>query len=329
MNESVVSAGPRTLDTLDDRSPSPEGPKAVEETEQELRMILCKLCGREMREITTVHLRLAHGWKEETVVERYKRTFNVESVRSSLTLATRQEVGMTEDRLKREILRIRRVGSSLNSKNMMKSHQAVYLGACEVYGSWENALSHCGIDYDAIRLRQRWTRGKVLNWIADRDLLKLDLHAGTVKRDQGGVHTAACREFGSWDAALDEAGIHLDEDGRGGRWDRESVVAGLQHYWAGLTERELRERDPALLSASVRHFGGFSRALRAAGLLAANKAKAMKWNRKSILSTIRSRMGTEIELPPRAFMDLGEFAKSSVEIFGSWDEALKAARCAD
>jgi hypothetical protein len=325
MKENVASPGLWSLDVEGDESASREVPRAVEPPKEELRLIECRLCGREMREINAQHLMLAHGWKEETLVERYKRTFHVESVRSALSLATRQEVGWTEDRIQREILRIRKVGSSLHSKNMMKSHHAIYVGACEVYGSWGNALSHSGVDYDAVRLRKRWTREKVLDWIADRDLLDLDLRSGTVKKEQGGVHTAACREFGSWDAALVEAGIHSDEGVREGRWDQESVVAGLKDYWPGLTGRELRERDPALHSAAARHFGGFSRALRAAGLLAP-KPKAMNWSRESILSTIRCRMGPEVELCPRAFMDLGEFAKRAVEMFGSWDEALKAAR---
>jgi hypothetical protein len=324
MRESVVFTGPATLAIEDDRIPNREAARPVEATEQELRLIPCKICGRELREITTMHLRLAHGWKEETVVERYKRTFNVESVRSSLTLATRQEVGMTEDRLKREILRIRRVGGSLNTKNMIKSHHAIYLNACKAYGSWEKALSRCGIEYDAVRLRKRWTRTKVLDWITDRDVLDLDLRSGTVKKEEGGVHTAACREFGSWKEALVEAGVRSGDESDPECWSTESILAGLQEYGPGITERELRGKDAELLSRAKRHFGGFFQALRAANLFVP-KAKVPKWTRGRILGAIRSRIGTGVPLVPRVFVDLGEMPKAAVDLFGSWDEALKAA----
>ena len=154
MKENVASLDLRSLDAQGDPSAGLDVPHAKRPPKEEVGLIECRLCGRQMREINAKHLMRAHGWKEETLVERYKRTFTVESARSALSLATRQEVGWTEDRLKREILRIRKVGSALNSKNIIKSHQTIYLGACEVYGSWENALSHCGVDYDAVRLRK-------------------------------------------------------------------------------------------------------------------------------------------------------------------------------
>src|SRR5438552_18591214 len=154
MKENVASPELRSLDVEGDRGAGQDVLRAGEPPKPEICLIECRLCGREMREINAKHLTRAHGWKEETPVERYKRTFNVESARSALSVATGQEVGWTEDRLKREVLRIRKVGGSLDSKNMMKSHATIYLGACEVYGSWENALSHCGVDYDAVRLRK-------------------------------------------------------------------------------------------------------------------------------------------------------------------------------
>jgi len=324
MSESVVSAGPRPLDIEGDRIPSPEVQRPIEATEPELCLIPCKLCGQEMREITTKHLKLVHGWKAETLVERYKRTCNVGSVRSPLSLATRQEVGWTEDRLKREILRIRRVGGSLNTKAMMKSHQAIYLNACKAFGSWKNALSRCGVDYEAVRLRKKWTRTNVLDWITDRDVLDLDLRSGTVKKEEGGVHTAACREFGSWKEALVEAGVRSGDETDPECWTTESILASLQEYGPGITERELRGKDAELLSRAKRHFGGFLQALRAANLFVP-KAKVPKWTRGRIIKAIRSRIGTGVPLIPRVFVDLGEMPKAAVDLFGSWDEALKAA----
>ena len=188
----------------------PEQPPAGEE----LRLIQCKLCGQEMREITTTHLKAAHGWKEGSLVERYKRLFNVESVRSPLSLATRGETGWTRERLKREIQRIRRVGCALDSKTILKSHESIYRAACALEGSWEKALARVGVDYDAVRLRQKWTRGKILGWICESRALDLDLRAGVVKEERGGVFNAACRLFGGWKGALLEADrLDGEEDG--------------------------------------------------------------------------------------------------------------------
>src|SRR5437660_393057 len=79
----------------------------------------------------------------------------------------------TRDRLKREILALRERGIPLNTKSI-QSHSAVYSRAYQLFGSWEKAIRYCGIDYDTVRLRQKWTRKGILEWIRQRRRERLE-----------------------------------------------------------------------------------------------------------------------------------------------------------
>ena len=75
------------------------------------------------------------------------------------------------------------------------------------YGSWRNAVEAAGLDYDAIRRYKDWDEARILGELRERSQAGEPLNAGEVCLSDTALITAARRTFGSWDKALEAAGI--------------------------------------------------------------------------------------------------------------------------
>ena len=108
----------------------------------------------------------------------------------------------TPSRVIETIQRIHQEGGQVN--HGAKGVSAVAHAAFRFFGSWDGALQAAGLDPDKIRLRRRcWTADEVAGEIRRRCRTGETLKA----RDIPSVYRAACRIFGSWQQALDEAEI--------------------------------------------------------------------------------------------------------------------------
>jgi hypothetical protein len=90
-----------------------------------------------------------------------------------------------------------------------------------------------------------------------------------MQKEDPGLHAAAVRHFGSYDAALRRAGIKPEEVRRRRSWTKDLVLAGIRaarRGGSGLTDSAMRRGDPALYGAAVRLFGSFTAARERAGV---------------------------------------------------------------
>src|SRR5579859_643828 len=87
----------------------------------------------------------------------------------------------TRQRVKREIMALRRRGKPLNGQGMLR-HQTLYGHARRLFGSWEKALRGCGLDYSTIVIRTLWTKEAILKWIRSEWQAKRDLRPGATKK---------------------------------------------------------------------------------------------------------------------------------------------------
>ncbi|MBC7785675.1 MAG: hypothetical protein H7144_17740 [Burkholderiales bacterium] len=76
-----------------------------------------------------------------------------------------------------------------------------------LFGSWDRALHAAGLDSDDVARYRRWSKSTIVfelkSLASDND----DLNSGAVQKTDPGLHAAALRYFGSYDAALRAAKI--------------------------------------------------------------------------------------------------------------------------
>jgi hypothetical protein len=99
----------------------------------------------------------------------------------------------------------------------------LYRAACRSFGSYAKAVEAAGIEYAEVRkINPDWSRDTVVKAINGMAAAGRDLNVSATQHYQGSLVTAAYKLFGSWDAALREAGhdpkaIRLDIDTESGK----------------------------------------------------------------------------------------------------------------
>ena len=138
-----------------------------------------------------------------------------------------------------------------------------------LFGRWDRALSAAGLDADDVSRYRRWDRNTVAFELRSRAMDDEPLNSGAIQQDDSGLHAAAVRHFGSYDAALRAARVDPDDVRQRRTWTKQQVVRALKSARrAGkhLSDSAIRRADPALYGAAVRLFGTFTGARKAAGV---------------------------------------------------------------
>jgi hypothetical protein len=138
-----------------------------------------------------------------------------------------------------------------------------------LFGSWDKALTAAGLDADDVNRYRKWDRANILFELKGRHKDRTPLNSGAIQRDDPGLHAAAVRHFGGYDAALKAAKIDPAAVRERRRWDASQVTKALKAAKrAGdkLSDSAVRKQHPALYGAAVRLFGSFTAARTAAGV---------------------------------------------------------------
>ena len=134
---------------------------------------------------------------------------------------------------------------------------------------------------------------------------------------------AARRRFGSWQAAVEAAGltgkIVVRKPLR--RWSRETVIAEIQDWHqSGRPLTDISRHNQALYCAAKTWFGGWRAALSAADFQSSHRV----WSKELIIDKIRERArnGRSLSSGDAANRNLAAVAYRH---FGSWRKAIHAA----
>lgn len=187
----------------------------------------------------------------------------------------------TRETVVAEIQRLHRSGASLAATQI---ENALAIAANRLFGGWRKARAIAVPDFE--EPYERWSKSKVVERLRELQERGESLVAGVLREgEHAKLVTAAIREFGTWDAALQRAiAGHVSRRA----WSDETVKAALRRRQRGkqsLNARIVASEDPALVKAAREHFGRWRRALEAAGVSTSGRREA--WSHDLVKSRLR------------------------------------------
>jgi hypothetical protein len=160
------------------------------------------------------------------------------------------------------------------------------------------------------------------------------LNYSAVRHTHGRLLARGCMHFGSWDAALQAAGLDHEKIRRCPRWSKKKICEQLRDLYAKRLFPDIRtlsQKYPTLYDACHRYFGGGLAAIQAAGIdyqqLLGEHPR--RWTKARIIAEIQRRdeKGQTLCLATihRGEPKLRRFYYAALHQFGTWSQALRAA----
>ncbi len=116
------------------------------------------------------------------------------------------------DMLVNTIRKMYKDGEPLDAVYMRKHHQKLLSAGEGIFGNWKTTIMVCGIDYDKVRRkREKWNKKNVLEAILERKQRNLSLSYKRTYHENSGLVNAAMKNFGSWRAAVEAAGLNYED----------------------------------------------------------------------------------------------------------------------
>lgn len=138
-----------------------------------------------------------------------------------------------------------------------------------LFGSWVRTLAAAGLDVEEIARYRSWDRNSIVHELRSKAQDGGALSSGSLQKGDPGLHAAAIRYFGGYDAALRAAKIDPLKHRLRRRWTRQEVIDALRKAkkdGVHLSDTHVRQLNSMLYGACVRLFGCFTAARKAAGL---------------------------------------------------------------
>jgi hypothetical protein len=232
-----------------------------------------------------------------------------------------------------ELRRLKREKKPLHCAAIQQHSMAIYNLCVKTFGSWDDTLRRIGLDPERVRGRIRdWDRGEVIGRILALKDAGEPLNVTSVQYRHTSVYHMARKHFGTWDRALEEAGLNpgdVRKNPPAQRWNKEKVLReirarhrGKKPLYCGAMQRE----DEKLLRAGRVQFGSWDDALRAAGLVPEEIRRCRKWTPGEVLSEIRAQYDQGLPMNTVAVRERhGPLYAAGLTHFGGWAQALRAA----
>lgn len=148
-----------------------------------------------------------------------------------------------------------------------------------LFGRWDRALAGAGLDADEVSRYRKWDRNTIVFELKARSRDSEPLNSGAIQDEDPGLHAAAVRHFGSYDAALRAAKLNPSDVRRRRTWTKEEVIKAIKaahRSGKSLADSSVRRESPALYGAAVRLFGAFTSARQAAGVKYKRQGRASR-----------------------------------------------------
>ena len=219
-------------------------------------------------------------------------------------------------------------GLALHLEAVKRTNGALAYGGKACFENWSDALRAAGLDPDEIRYGAKWSRRKVIRAILEWQAQGKSLCWSSVRRVCPSMTTAAVYHWGRWSSALKAAGIDPEQCRAFRTWSQADVVDSIRkdaRAGLALNATAVLRRNRFLVSAARRDFGCWDDALRATGLdPTAHRRHRAPFTREDVIRIIHRRRD---EGKPSNLNGIKpkSIPHAAIRIFGSWDDALRAA----
>lgn len=173
-------------------------------------------------------------------------------------------------------------------------------------------------------------REEVIRQIVAREMSNKSIDATKVESQTPELFVAANELFGTWETALKYAGIRHYEKRAVAEFSREAVLRKLRHICNNgyvLGSRHNQKRDPQLFAATRKHFGTWTRALKAAGINVQRLSRGIQGRKSAeVIEEIKKRYDQGMRMDRcHVMLEDNDLCMVAIRLFGSWGRALTAA----
>lgn len=182
------------------------------------------------------------------------------------------------------------------------------------------------------RKNMRWTADQVTQEIRSWREKGEPLYANHVRQKYQELLAASIRYFGSWQKAVELAGIPYEQVRKYRKWSKESIILEIRNLHSRGVDLSFRamalSQHNAMVYAAIRpkYFGSWKAALEAAGLESEEIYRYRSWEETDILDEIR-RLKTEgADLSSKSMDEnSNRLIATARRRFGNWGRALERA----
>ncbi|HOC92759.1 MAG TPA: hypothetical protein PKH33_10380 [bacterium] len=221
---------------------------------------------------------------------------------------------------------------AINSLSVQRDDNKLHQAARLYFGTWTEAVEAAGFDYEkhAPEPGRKWNREKVKEAIRKRYKEGKNLNMKAIREEDMGLMNAGTKHFGNWKSAIEAAGIDYEKITLIPIWTKERVLKNIKQLQASdadLISRKVAAEHGRLFWWAVRFFGGWEKAVRAAGITNYDDyRKIRQWDERKVKMFIRNRLkeGRKINVSA-VHQDDGGLVRGASRIFGTWEKAVEAA----
>jgi len=246
----------------------------------------------------------------------------------------RKNMKWTSDQVLAEIRAWRDRGEPLYANHVRQKYQELLAAAIRYFGSWQKGVELAGIPYEQVRKYRKWSNEAIIQEIRELHGRGVDLSFRAMALSQYNAMVYAAirpKYFGSWKAALEAAGLEVEEIYRYRSWEESDILEEIRRLkleGADLSSKAMDESSNRLIATARRRFGNWGRALEQAGLNYDQIRRRKRWPRESLVEGILElkKQGIPLITPEVKRANPSLFAAACKKhFFGTWKKALKAA----
>jgi len=164
-----------------------------------------------------------------------------------------------------EIKKRAETGLPLAAHTVQKEDSRLYSASVAIFGPWGKAVEAAAYDYLEHRKTSHWDEEKILQRIKEAYTNGADLNDNNVQRLAPALDGAARAVFGSWQKAIEAAGLSYEKVSRTVRWSRAKIVSFIAEAVKNGRPLTVTNFPHSFVEATIDVFGSWKKALEAAG----------------------------------------------------------------
>lgn len=178
--------------------------------------------------------------------------------------------------------------------------------------------------------RNKWSKESIIEKILELHQQSVSLNAIAVMENNVKLYGAARTHFGSWQNAINAAGLDYNEINHKIKevsWSKDIIAAEIQkiaNEGGSLRSDYVQKNNTKLHSAAQRYFNSWREAIEYAGFNYDN-IKKIKWTKETVISSIRELHQNEDISSLNMQKNHMPLFQAGCRLFKSWAQAVEAA----